>query len=377
MSAESNQTWPPEDAYIVEDMGYETWCWLWQRGMSGPYGFAYIGSKGMNAHRASWVHNRGPIPDGHAVHHRCKQTTCVRIDHLELRTATDHRHGHPESKKRSRLTAAQVEDIRISPLSLSEVAQKYGISKPYASTVRRGFAPSEFRIRHDQLPKRRPTELKTQRLTKLTATTISEIRSSSLPLRALGQKYGISPTYASLVRRGLMPTSARLPDDEILPPRRLTRTPDSELCPCCGRGRPRISKRSGIGREDYLIEDRGYTSPCWIWKGRNPASAEYGKIRFPDGHSGQAHIASYEQFIGSVPEGMHLDHECRVKRCINPSHLCAVTPADNVRSSSKLTWEIVRQIRASDEPHVALAKRYGVHSETIRFVRIGRTWKED
>jgi hypothetical protein len=144
-------------------------------------------------------------------------------------------------------------------------------------------------------------------------------------------------------------------------------------------GKPGRHKRGRITASDYLIEDRGFSTPCWIWRGRNPDSGEYGKIRFPDGRAGQAHIASYEQFVGPVPNGLHLDHLCRVKRCINPQHLEPTTPGNNVRRGHqvKLNWELVRAIRSSDEPNGVLAKRYGVHTESIRFVRIGRTWRED
>ena len=43
-----------------------------------------------------------------------------------------------------------------------------------------------------------------------------------------------------------------------------------------------------------------------------------------------AHQLAYEAFIGSVPTGLEVDHICRVRDCLNPFHLEAVTHRENV-----------------------------------------------
>jgi hypothetical protein len=43
-----------------------------------------------------------------------------------------------------------------------------------------------------------------------------------------------------------------------------------------------------------------------------------------------AHRVSYELFKGPIPKGLHIDHLCRVRCCINPDHLEAVTLVENV-----------------------------------------------
>lgn len=65
--------------------------------------------------------------------------------------------------------------------------------------------------------------------------------------------------------------------------------------------------------------------PCWLWKtGKN-----YGHF-YANGRGGVAHRFSYELHKGPIPEGLTVDHLCRVRRCVNPSHLEVVTRKENV-----------------------------------------------
>ena len=66
-------------------------------------------------------------------------------------------------------------------------------------------------------------------------------------------------------------------------------------------------------------------SGCWLWFG-GWNSDGYGYL----GGRG-VHCLSYEAYVGAIPEGLHLDHLCRMPCCINPRHLEPVTPMENVR----------------------------------------------
>ena len=43
----------------------------------------------------------------------------------------------------------------------------------------------------------------------------------------------------------------------------------------------------------------------------------------------------YEAAFGDIPDGLHLDHLCRVRDCCNPDHLEAVTLTENSYARSR------------------------------------------
>lgn len=67
---------------------------------------------------------------------------------------------------------------------------------------------------------------------------------------------------------------------------------------------------------------------CWIWHG-NVNREGYGRIHVGLGVK-LAHRQSYEEFAGAIPEGLTLDHLCRVPLCVNPDHLEPVTLRVNI-----------------------------------------------
>lgn len=70
------------------------------------------------------------------------------------------------------------------------------------------------------------------------------------------------------------------------------------------------------------------TDGCWLWKGAT-AGPGYGRFRL-DGVLRYAHRFSYEISVGPIPKGLEMDHLCRTKNCVNPSHLQAVTHQINI-----------------------------------------------
>jgi len=69
----------------------------------------------------------------------------------------------------------------------------------------------------------------------------------------------------------------------------------------------------------------GGDAACWPWTGPT-TSWGYGTF----GRHAVAHRRAYELAVGPIPAGYQIDHLCRNRGCVNPTHLEAVTKRDNI-----------------------------------------------
>lgn len=73
------------------------------------------------------------------------------------------------------------------------------------------------------------------------------------------------------------------------------------------------------------------TNTCWLWTAGKHWFG-HGTIALPGTRtSAYAHRLSYQWFVGTIPSHLEIDHVCCVPSCVNPTHLEAVTHAENVR----------------------------------------------
>lgn len=102
--------------------------------------------------------------------------------------------------------------------------------------------------------------------------------------------------------------------------------------------RPRLTHNYPERKAKYVrIDSHG----CWQWTGPLDRHG-YGYTAVNvDGarRNTGAHRYVYENEVGPVPEGLDLDHLCRVITCVNPSHLEPVTRSENLIRGARARTE--------------------------------------
>jgi hypothetical protein len=130
-----------------------TGCWEWTASLKRN-GYGQIGVRTpkptmLDAHRASWIAHRGPIPRKMQVLHTCDVKACVNPDHLWLGTQKDNvrdmfdkGRSNPRALKgeehyAARFTWEQIEAIRADQRTQVAIATDYGVRQGYISKIKR------------------------------------------------------------------------------------------------------------------------------------------------------------------------------------------------------------------------------------------------
>lgn len=96
---------------------------------------------------------------------------------------------------------------------------------------------------------------------------------------------------------------------------------------------------------------------CWI-STYSVGSHGYAQVGWNDGVKTRmvlAHRAAWVHVNGQMPLGMTLDHTCKVRRCVNPSHLRMLPNFENARRVSGKDWPMGQC--ANGHPNTLLRSR--------------------
>jgi hypothetical protein len=116
-------------------------CWPYYR--TDILGYGRFDKQGplAFAHRAAWIFVNGPIPAGMDVCHTCDVRNCCNPKHLFLGTAADNSKDMYLKGRQGpncKLNADAVREIRSSSLPNKALAQKYGVDYSAIWAVRSG-----------------------------------------------------------------------------------------------------------------------------------------------------------------------------------------------------------------------------------------------
>lgn len=114
-----------------------------------------------------------------------------------------------------------------------------------------------------------------------------------------------------------------------------------------------------------------HSTMCQVWTGALKDKG-YGQVS-----SGMArpkalaaHRAAYAYAYGSIPQGLHIDHLCRNRACINPEHMEAVEPSENTRRGQSPSSVASREGRCKKgHPYVPGSFYQSKHSKSCRICR--------
>jgi hypothetical protein len=77
------------------------------------------------------------------------------------------------------------------------------------------------------------------------------------------------------------------------------------------------------------LTQRGAPDECWPWQGYIDKKG-YGRFRLRSIGTNMAHRAAVVLAGRTIPDGMQVDHLCRVRHCVNPNHLEVVDQRTNM-----------------------------------------------
>lgn len=123
------------------------------------------------------------------------------------------------------------------------------------------------------------------------------------------------------------------------------------------------------------------TGDCWLWTG-SIGGHGYGTFNVGKGKYAPAYRFAYIEAHGDIPSNVFIDHMCRNRKCVNPSHLRPVTHKQNTenhggaRTNSKsgvrgVYWQESRRMWQAQVTHngQTVSRRFSDLSEAESWVK--------
>lgn len=105
-----------------------------------------------------------------------------------------------------------------------------------------------------------------------------------------------------------------------------------------------------VNKDGPVPERRPDLGACWVWTGYVHPKTGYGQYGQGNG-TRLVHRIAYEYEVGPIPKGLHLDHLCRRRECLRPTHLQPVTPRENIeRGDQGAFWGYIPDVLPAKTP---------------------------
>lgn len=127
---------------------------------------------------------------------------------------------------------------------------------------------------------------------------------------------------------------------------------------------------------------------CWEWLGENRHRDGYGVIK-RNQKNVKTHRIAYELWVGEIPDGQVVRHDCDNPICVNPGHLRLGTQADNIRdmvargrqsSGRRFTPELVAEAkaryRAGGVTQLEVEQEFGMSAGMLSRMLSRKIWKD-
>jgi hypothetical protein len=119
-----------------------------------------------------------------------------------------------------------------------------------------------------------------------------------------------------------------------------------------------------------ICEPSTLATGCWEWPGGKTCGG-YGKVTMAK-KTRIVHKLAYEHLVGSVPDGLQLDHLCRNPCCANVEHLEPVTGRENLMRGTSFSALNARKTHCPQGHELA-----GANLLVSKGARICRTCKRE